>query len=140
MRLLARENVESESQKAVAGEDRGGLVVFAMRGRLAPAQFVIIHGRQIVMHQRVAMHAFERRARHQRVLPRHAEKCRRFNHQERPEALAAAQARIAHGLDQAGGTVYFAGCGLGREQPVEQGLGLRRNGVEVGKKGAFGVH
>ena len=65
MRFLARQNVEGEGEKAVAGEDRGRFVEFAMRGRLAAAQFVIVHGRQIVMDQRIAMHAFKRRARHQ---------------------------------------------------------------------------
>ena len=37
-------------------------------GRPPAAQLVVVHGRQVVMHQRIAVHAFERRARHQGVL------------------------------------------------------------------------
>src|SRR5262249_29960912 len=45
MGLFARQNVEGESQKPVAREDGGSLVEFAVRGGLAPAQFVIVHRR-----------------------------------------------------------------------------------------------
>ena len=46
------------------------------------------------------MHAFERRAGVERILLRHAEQARRLDEQERPQALAAAEHRVAHGLDQ----------------------------------------
>ena len=52
------------------------------------------------MRERIAVHAFQRRPRHQGVLPRHIEQRGGFHHQERPQALAAAEARIAHGLEQ----------------------------------------
>ena len=73
MGLRTRQNVEGEGQQAVAGENRGRLVEFLVRGRLAAPQVVVVHRRQIVMHQRIAVHAFERRARHQRALARHVE-------------------------------------------------------------------
>jgi len=48
------------------------------------------------------VHAFERRAGHQRLRARDAEQRGRFNDQKGPEALAAAQAHIAHRGEQAG--------------------------------------
>jgi len=54
------------------------------------------------------MHAFQRRARHQGVRPWHLEQGGAFHHQERPEALAAVEARIAHGLDQPRRPAQFA--------------------------------
>ena len=97
----ARQDVEGEGQQAIAGEDGGRFVEFLVRRRLPAPQVVIVHRRQVVVHQRVAMHAFERRAGHQRLLARDLEQRRAFHHQEGPEPLAAAEAGIAHGLDQA---------------------------------------
>ena len=48
------------------------------------------------------MHAFERGAGVERALLRHAEQTRRFDEQERPQALAAAERCVAHRLDQPG--------------------------------------
>ena len=67
---------KAKVKQAVAGEDRGRLVECLVRGRLAAPQVVIVHGRQVVVHQRVAMHAFERRAGHQRLRPRNFEQGR----------------------------------------------------------------
>ena len=70
------ENLEGEGQQRVAGEDGGRLVEGLVGGGLAPPQVVVIHGGQVVMHQRIAMHAFERRAGPERPVARHAEKGR----------------------------------------------------------------
>ena len=137
MGLRPRQDVEGEGEQAVAGEDGGRLVEFPVRGRLAAPQLVIVHGRQIVMHQRVAMHAFERRARHQRVLPRHVEQGRAFDHQERPKPLAAAEARIAHGLEQPRRAAQFAVRRRCREEPIEERLGIGGHRIEAREKGCF---
>ena len=100
MGFRPRQDIEGESEQPVAGQDRGRLVEFPVRGGLAAPQFVIVHGRQVVMHQRVAVHAFQRGARHQGVVPRHFEQAREFHDQEWPEPLTAAEARIAHGLEE----------------------------------------
>ena len=111
------------------------------RDLAAAAQVTVVHGRQIVMHQRIAVYAFQRRARHQGVLARYAEQGGGFDHQEGPEALAATEARIAHSLDQAGRAAGFSGDRLCGQKVVEKGFRLRRNGVEVGKKRAvFRIH
>ncbi len=46
--------------KAVAYEDRRRLVKGLVHGRASPADVVVIHCGEVVMHERVAMHAFER--------------------------------------------------------------------------------
>ena len=134
-----RQDVEGEGQQPVAGEDGGRLVEFLVRGRLAAPQRVVVHGRQIVVHQRVAMHAFERGAGHQRLLPRDVEQARAFDHQKRPEPLAAAEARIAHGLDQPrrAGSIRPS-TGRRGKKPVEQRLDIRGHRVEARRERVLG--
>ena len=100
MGLRARENVEREGEQPVARQDGGGLVERLVRRRAAAPQVVVVHGGQVVVRERVAVHAFERRRRHQRMLAPDVEQGRAFDHQERAEPLAAAEARIAHGVEQ----------------------------------------
>ena len=140
MRLRAREDVEREGQQAVAGEDRGGLVERLVRRRPAAPQIVVVHGGQIVVRERIAMHAFERRAGHQRLLARHIEQRRALDHQERPEALAAAEAHIAHGLEQSRRARALALDRRRRQQAVEQGLGVLRDLPEAVLEHRFDIH
>ena len=89
MDVIARQQVEREGQQAVAGQDRRRLVERLVGGRLAAAQIVIVHRRQVVVHQRIAMHAFERGAGQQRALARHVEQVGAL----RPAETAAAACR-----------------------------------------------
>ena len=58
--LGVAQDLEGERQKGVAGQDGGRLVEGEVQGRAAAADGVVVHRRQVVMHQRVAMDAFER--------------------------------------------------------------------------------
>ena len=131
-----RQHVEGEREQAVAGEDRGRLVEFLVRGRPAAAQVVVVHRRQVVVHQRIAMHQLDRGAGHQRLLALDAEQRRGLDRQKRPQPLAAAEARVAHGLDDAmrpRDLVLDRGSG---EKAVQQLLGLGGGGVEpAGERG-----
>ena len=98
--LVAGDDVEGQRQQPVAGEDRGGIVGLLVQRGPAAAQVAVVHRRQIVMDQRIAMDAFERGAGQQRGLARHAEHGRTLDHQKRPQALAAAEAGIAHRVHQ----------------------------------------
>ncbi|MNL38457.1 hypothetical protein D3C87_1606710 [compost metagenome] len=49
--LRGGDDVEGECQKAVAGQDRIGFAIGDMHGRLAAADVVVVHGREIVMHK-----------------------------------------------------------------------------------------
>ncbi len=52
---VAREDAERQHLQRVAGQDGGGLVERAMTGRPAAAQVVVVHRRQVVVHQRVGV-------------------------------------------------------------------------------------
>ena len=67
MGLGPAQHVEGEGEQTVAGQDRGRLVEFLVRGRPAAAQVVVVHRRQVVVHQRIAMHELDRGAGHQRA-------------------------------------------------------------------------
>ena len=70
---LIAEDFEGKGQQRIAGENGGGLVKGLVRGGLATAEIIVIHGREIVMHQRVAMHAFERSTDPECLFPWHTE-------------------------------------------------------------------
>src|SRR6516165_5188273 len=52
-------NLEGESEQSIAGKDRRRLVEGDMHCGPSAAQRIVVHGWQIVMHERVAMDAFE---------------------------------------------------------------------------------
>ena len=77
------------------------------------------------------MHAFQRRACHQSVLPRNLEQSRTFDYQEGPESLTAAKAGVPHGFDQArwpGQLAFRRRC---RQKPAEQVVNVFGRGVKV---------
>ncbi|ESX68867.1 hypothetical protein X759_24445 [Mesorhizobium sp. LSHC420B00] len=57
---LVGKDVEGKRQQGVAGKNGGRFIESPVHGRLATAHIVIVHGRQIVMDERIAVHAFER--------------------------------------------------------------------------------
>ncbi len=131
MNLRPCDQVEGKGEQGVAGEDRGRLVEGLVHGRPPAAQVVIIHGRQVVMHQRIAMQAFERSAGQQRPGRRGAEQGGAFNQQERAQPFAAAEHGMAHGGHQPRRAHDLAGLGGVAEQAVEQGLRFGGDGAEA---------
>ncbi len=65
------ENLESECQQRIPGKDSRRFIERLMHGRTSAPHVVVIHGRQVVMHQRIAMDAFNCRRRVQRRFIRH---------------------------------------------------------------------
>lgn len=55
-----RQHRKRQRLQRIASEDRGGLVEGDMHGRLAAAQRVVVHRRQVVVDQRVGMDQFDR--------------------------------------------------------------------------------
>src|SRR5258708_19969987 len=88
MRLGTRKNVEGEGEKAVARQNGAGLVECLVRGWPAPSQVVIVHGGEVIVSQRIAIHAFQRCARHPRIFAPDIEQRRGFH----PQAMAPAPA------------------------------------------------
>jgi hypothetical protein len=122
------------------GKDRGRLIEHPVCGRTPAAQVVVVHRRQIVVHQRVAMNAFERGAGEQRLYAWDIEQCGGLRHQKRTHAFAAAEAGIAHGFEQALRPRDLTGDRRRLQQPVEQRFGVPGGGVEPrGEGGADGL-
>ena len=126
------QHLEGEGQQPVAGQDGGRLVELAVAGRTAAPQFAIVHRRQIVVDQRIAVDHLDGRGDADGAVPVDAEKGGRLHHQEGAQPLAAVQAAIAHGVEHP----RFGQVG-GRQQRVD--LDLDRLG-DVGQRGfEFGL-
>ena len=98
--LLGERQPQRLGEQAVAGEDRHVLAERHVAGGLAAAQVVVVHGRQVVVDERVGVDHLDRRRERQHVLGVAPERLGRGQGQHRPDALAARQQRVAHGLHQ----------------------------------------
>ena len=98
MRGGARQDVECKGQETIAHQNGSCVIEGHVNGRPPAAQNIIVHRRQIVMHQGIAMNALDRSARHQGALARDTEELGRCEGKKGTQALATAQSRIAHGL------------------------------------------
>ncbi len=78
-------------------------------GRPAAPQVVVVHARQVVVHQRVGVDQLDRRGRAIRAARVATPRPRPRVDQQRPHALAAAEHRVAHGAScsRAGGAGSF---------------------------------
>jgi len=103
MGLGIGKDLEGKGQQGIAGKNGRGLVKGLVRRRPPPAQVVIVHGREIVMDERIAVDAFQRRARPQRLLARDAEQAGGLDEKKGPQPFARAQGCIAHRLHDAPG-------------------------------------
>ena len=82
------------------------------------------------MDQRVAVDAFQRRAREQRGVARHAEYGRALDHQKGAQPLSAVQARIADGVHQPLRPHDLVRQGRVRQQFGKQSFGVHRGLVQ----------
>ena len=116
MGLGPGQNRESLGQQPVAGQNRGCLVEGDVNRRAAAPQVAVVHRRQIVVDQAVAVDHLDGGTDPERLLLGNIEEAGRFAHQEGPQAFAARQRGIAHRFDNAPARPVGR-----REQPVEQG-------------------
>ena len=119
MRRRIGKQLERQALQGVADQHRGRFVVLAMAARPATPGQGVVHGRKVVVDQRVAVNQLDRRARPQRARPRHLEQIGAGHHQKRPDALAAAEHGVAHGLVQP----RLRAARLG-QRPIEHRLDL----------------
>ena len=108
------QDFEREGQQAVAREHRRRLVEGLVDRRLAAPQIGIIHAWQVVMDQRIGVHAFQRRCDAKRAVARHPKQVGAAQHKKRPQPLAARKSGVAHGAHQ---PVFGA---VGRRQKLIQ--------------------
>ncbi len=99
---LGGQHLEGEALQRVTGQDGGGLVEGAVAGRLAAAQVVVIHGRQVIVHQRVGVDQLYRRGRGIQRIEVSTERLAGGIHQRRAQAFATTECGIAHGGGELG--------------------------------------
>ena len=125
-RHALRECLKGQSLQGITAEDGGRLVKLAVAGGPASAEVIIIHRRQVIMHERVGVDHLNgqgrRRGRFPRLLARSprtvARACGRGpEHQGRPQPLAGRQQGIPHRINEAGRCV-----GRHLDRRVETGI------------------
>ena len=54
-----RQNLKRQRLQSIRSEDRRSLVEFPVDGRVSPPQVIVVHRRQIVMHERECVNEFD---------------------------------------------------------------------------------
>ena len=95
--LFAPASWNASDCSASPDEQRGGLVELDVARRLAAAQHVVVHARQVVVHQRIGVDQLDRAGRRLRAAPASRRgQLARGEREQRAHALAAAEHRVAH--------------------------------------------
>ena len=87
-------------QQPVPGQDGQVLTEDLMVRRLAPAQVIVVHGRQVIMDEAVGVDHLQGAGKGQRQLRLAAGHFAGRQQHHRPQAFAARQQAVAHGLQQ----------------------------------------
>ena len=107
-RRIGGQHLECQRLQRIPGQDRRRLVELTMNGGAAAPQIVVVHGRQVVVDERVSVDQLdgcgdwiERRF-------RRADELAARIHQQRTNALTAAEHGVAHGVEQSFGNMVAA--------------------------------
>ena len=111
---------EGEGQQGIPGKDRRGFVIGLVNGGLAAAKVVIVHGRQVVVDQRIAVDELDRDGGGEAQLRGDAKHLGGFPQQEGPDALAAIEGAMPHGLEQAIRGEIRARDGAGPQEDIQR--------------------
>ena len=99
-RRIAGEQLKGQGLQRVAHQDGRRLVIGFVAGRTAAAQIVVVHGGQIVVHQRIDMYQLDGAGDGLHLVLRESDRMRGREAEGRPYPLAAAQHAVTHGLVQ----------------------------------------
>ncbi len=126
-RVIFGEEGEGVGEKRIAGEERGGFVEFLMCGGAPAAEVIVVHAGQVVVDQRVGVHALDGDGGGQGVglLP---EELGGGEHQHGAEALAAGLHGITHGFMDAAQAGVIRG-GDGWQEAIDAGFNAGDMGV-----------
>ena len=100
---IACQQLEGQRLQGVAHQNRRGLIVGLVTRRPAAAQIVVIHCRQIIVHERIDVHELDGAGRGLYLLFGQSHGVRGGEQQGRAHPLAAAEHAVAHRLMQACG-------------------------------------
>jgi len=101
MRGFVGEHIEGIGQQTIAREDRHCIVEHAMQRGPPTSEIVIVHGRQIIMGERIAMQHLDSACDAHRSLRIPIAQGGALKNQHGPKPFAAAKNRIAHRLHEA---------------------------------------
>ena len=93
-------NLKGEGLQRVADQDRRRLVVGLVAGRAPAAQVVVVHGRKVVVHQRIHVDQLDGAGGRLDLILGESQRARGGEQQRGPDALAAAEHAVAHRLMQ----------------------------------------
>lgn len=96
--LVAGDHEEGLGEQGIAGEDGDVFTVDPVEGRSATPFVVVIHAREIVVHEAVGVDELEGEGGRERILGLRAEGSAGGEAQDGADALAAAEERVAHGV------------------------------------------
>ncbi len=125
--LLGQEQAERLGEEAIAGQDRHVLAERLVAGETATPEVVVVHGRKVVVDQRVGVDQLDRRPERKHRGPGQPERAGCGEHQDGPDPLAAGQQRVAHRLLQPGGGKFIR-----EAQCLQVPLDLRAQMLGVG--------
>ena len=115
--------IEGLGEQAVPGQNGGGFVELLVAGGLAPAQVIVIHGRQIVVDQGVGMDHFQGAGQRQGRIEAAAHRLRRRQAEDGPQPFATREQAVMHGLNHPQGRApHRREASL--QSPVDQGAPL----------------
>jgi hypothetical protein len=112
---LGRQHLERQCLHGVAGQQRLGFAELHVHRGLAAAHHVVIHAGHVVVHQRIGVDQLHGAGRTQGRLAVATDGLAGGHHQQRAQALAAAQHGIAHGFAQ-----HLRSWRAARSWPVRQ--------------------
>jgi hypothetical protein len=95
-----RKDLKRERKQGIACQDGNGFAEFFVGRRLTAAQVVVIHGRQIVVDERVGVNHLDRHGRRERVGVVAPGGLRSEHDQERPKPFARREETIAEGFHE----------------------------------------
>ena len=107
-RRIFREHFECERLQRVADQHGHAFAVDFVASRTAAAQVVVVHGRQVVVHETVGMDDLDGRRRGIERLERRAERSARRIDEHRTQSFAAAEHAVAHRFAQPSGRDVLA--------------------------------
>ena len=113
---IQRHDLERQCLKCVPHQQGGGLVVGLVAGGFAAPQVIVVHGRQVIMHQGIGVNQLHRTGRRIQGFEFRAQCAASGIDQTGTQAFAAIQSGVAHCL------VQSPGFGPGRR---EQGIQRR---------------
>jgi hypothetical protein len=94
--LIFRNQLKSKRLECIANEQRSGFVVLDVHRGLAAAQDIVVHARQIVVHERIGVDQLDRRRGDLEPLGRGFRHLAGGEREQRPHALAAFERRVTH--------------------------------------------